>query len=69
VPSSNTTTETELPELFRRREAVAPERFTFHSARMRMTQVTPEALAGLRLPPRIPDAGRLLGEAGVAVGV
>ena len=39
--------ETELPELFRRRELVAPERFTFHSARMRMTQVTPEALAAM----------------------
>lgn len=47
VPSSNTTMETELPELFRRREAVAPERFTFHSARMRMTTVTPEALAAM----------------------
>lgn len=40
VPSSNTTMETELPELFRRREAVAPERFTFHSARIRLTQVS-----------------------------
>jgi maleate isomerase len=47
VPSSNVTMETELPELFRRREAVAPERFTFHSARMRMTTVTPEALAAM----------------------
>lgn len=47
VPSSNVTMETELPELFRRREAVAPERFTFHSARMRMTSVTPEALAAM----------------------
>ena len=47
VPSSNTTMETELPELFRRREAVAPERFTFHSARMRMTRVTPEALTAM----------------------
>jgi maleate isomerase len=43
VPSSNVTMETELPELFGRR----PERFTFHSARMRMTQVTPEALAAM----------------------
>jgi maleate isomerase len=47
VPSSNVTMETELPELFRRREAIAPERFSFHSARMRMTQVTPEALAAM----------------------
>jgi maleate isomerase len=47
VPSSNTTMETELPELFRRRERVAPERFSFHSARMPMTEVTPQALAAL----------------------
>jgi maleate isomerase len=47
VPSSNTTMETELPELLRRREALAPERFTFHSARLRMTRVTPEALAAM----------------------
>jgi maleate isomerase len=47
VPSSNTTIETELPELFRRRELASPERFSFHSARMRMTEVTPEALAAM----------------------
>jgi maleate isomerase len=47
VPSSNTTMETELPELFRRRELTAPERFSFHSARMRMTKVTAEALAAM----------------------
>lgn len=47
VPSSNTTMETELPELFRRRQPGAPERFSFHSARMRMTEVTPEALAAM----------------------
>jgi maleate isomerase len=40
VPSSNTTMETELPELFRRR----PETFTWHSARARMAHVTPEEL-------------------------
>jgi maleate isomerase len=40
VPSSNTTMETELPELLGRR----PERFTFHSARASMAQVTPEEL-------------------------
>lgn len=44
VPSSNTTMETELPELFRRREEIAPERFTFHSARARMRKVTKEEL-------------------------
>jgi maleate isomerase len=62
VPSSNVTMETELPELFRRREAVAPERFTFHSARTRMTEVTPEALAamnanGARCAAELADAG------------
>ena len=45
VPSSNTTMETEIPAMFRAREAVAPERFTFHSSRMRMKQVTREDLA------------------------
>jgi maleate isomerase len=47
VPSSNVTMETELPELFRRRTADTGETYTFHSARMRMTQVTPEALAAM----------------------
>jgi maleate isomerase len=45
VPSSNTTMETEIPAILRAREAVAPERFTFHSSRMRMKQVTKEELA------------------------
>jgi maleate isomerase len=44
VPSSNTTMETEVPALLRAREEVFPERFTFHSSRMRMQQVTPEEL-------------------------
>jgi maleate isomerase len=47
VPSSNTTMETEVPELFGRRARHRPERFSFHSARMRMTAVTPEALAAM----------------------
>ena len=47
VPSSNTTMETELPELFRRRERQEPERFTFHSSRLRLTEVTPAALAAM----------------------
>ncbi len=47
VPSSNVTMESELPELFRRRESIAPERFTFHSARMRMSSVTPDGLAAM----------------------
>ena len=44
VPSSNTTMETELPELFRRRSAVTGEAFTWHSARASMAQVTPKEL-------------------------
>ena len=47
VPSSNTTMETEIPAMFRAREAVAPERFTFHSSRMRMKKVTQEELAAM----------------------
>ena len=45
VPSSNVTMETEIPELLRRREAVAPERFTFHSSRARMRTVSAMELA------------------------
>src|SRR6267142_1530770 len=45
VPSSNTTMETEIPALLRRREQVAPERFTFHSSRMPMKRVSAEELA------------------------
>ena len=47
VPSSNTTMETEIPAILRAREAVLPERFTFHSSRMRMKKVTPEELAAM----------------------
>lgn len=45
VPSSNVTMETEIPALLRARETIAPERFTFHSSRMRMKHVTKEELA------------------------
>lgn len=45
VPSSNTTMETEIPALLRGREAVAAERFSFHSARMRMKHVNKDELA------------------------
>src|SRR5688572_25070605 len=45
VPSSNTTMEIEIPAMLRAREAVIPsERFSFHSSRMRMHQVTLEEL-------------------------
>lgn len=44
VPSSNTTMETELPELFRRHGTETGESFTWHSARARLSQVTAEEL-------------------------
>ncbi|MGE0591812.1 MAG: Asp/Glu racemase [Vicinamibacterales bacterium] len=47
VPSSNTTMETEIPAMLRAREAVAPERFTFHSSRMRMKTVCKEELEAM----------------------
>lgn len=47
VPSSNVTMETEIPSLFRAREMVGAERFTFHSSRMRMKHVTREELAAM----------------------
>ena len=47
VPSSNVTMETEIPAMLRAREAHRPERFTFHSSRMRMKRVTAEELASM----------------------
>ncbi len=47
VPSSNTTMETEIPAVLRARELIFPERFTFHSSRMRMKKVTKEELAAM----------------------
>ncbi|RUP25910.1 MAG: Asp/Glu racemase [Curvibacter sp.] len=47
VPSSNTTMETEIPAILRAREALHPERFSFHSSRMRMKHVTKEELAAM----------------------
>jgi maleate isomerase len=47
VPSSNTTMETEIPEILRRRAEVAPESFTFHASRVRMQHVTREELAAM----------------------
>ena len=44
VPSSNVTMETEIPALLKAREAIAPDRFTFHASRMRMKHVTKEEL-------------------------
>jgi maleate isomerase len=47
VPSSNTTMETELPELFRRQSAATGHRYTFHSARARMKTVNAEELSAM----------------------
>ena len=47
VPSSNTTMETEIPELMRRQSIRSGAAFTFHSARLRLLQVTPEALQAM----------------------
>jgi len=47
VPSSNTTMETEIPAMLRAREQVLSERFTFHSSRMRMKEVTKEQLEAM----------------------
>lgn len=61
VPSSNTTMETEIPRMLRWREELFPERFTFHSSRMRMHKVTKEELIamnrqGLRCAAELADA-------------
>lgn len=61
VPSSNTTIETEIPAMLSARAALRPERFTFHSSRMRMHKVTKEELAamnseGVRCAAELADA-------------
>ena len=47
VPSSNVTMETEIPAMLAARQLIKPERFVFHSARMRMKHVTKEELAAM----------------------
>jgi len=47
VPSSNTTMETEIPSILTARQMILPERFTFHSSRMRMKTVSKEELAAM----------------------
>lgn len=47
VPSSNLTMEREIPAMLRERENHYPERFSFHSSRMRMKKVTKEELAAM----------------------
>lgn len=47
VPSSNTTMETEIPAMLLARQNIRPERFTFHSSRMRMKTVSRDELAAM----------------------
>jgi maleate isomerase len=47
VPSSNTTMETEIPAMLLARQAILPDRFTFHSSRMRMKRVVKEELEAM----------------------
>lgn len=47
VPSSNVTMETEIPAMLTARQLICPERFTFHSSRMRMKNVSKEELAAM----------------------
>lgn len=47
VPSSNTTMETEVPEVLRRVAGTTGDRFTFHSSRMRMKTVSESELAAM----------------------
>lgn len=47
VPSSNVTMEKEVPCLFKAREATMPERFSFHSSRVRMKRVDPQELLAM----------------------
>jgi maleate isomerase len=47
VPSSNTTMETEIPAMLTARQLIRPERFTFHSSRMRMKTVKKDELAAM----------------------
>jgi maleate isomerase len=47
VPSSNTTMETEIPAMLNARQQVLPEKFSFHSSRMRMKEVTKEELVAM----------------------
>ena len=47
VPSSNTTMETEIPAMLTARQSIEPERFTFHSSRMRMKKVVKDELAAM----------------------
>lgn len=47
VPSSNITMETEIPAMLAARQLIHPERFTYHSSRMRMKTVSKDELAAM----------------------
>lgn len=65
VPSSNTTMETELPELFRRQSAATGQAYTFHSARAGMKNVNREELAAM--VGKAADCARAVSDADVDV--
>jgi maleate isomerase len=65
VPSSNTTMETELPELFRRQNAATGHGYTFHSARAAMRNVNAEELRAM--VGKAGDCARALSDADVDV--
>lgn len=65
VPSSNTTMETELPELLRRQTAATGQRYTFHSARATMKQVTNEELSAM--VDKAADCARAVSDADIDV--
>jgi maleate isomerase len=47
APSSNITLETEIPAMLQARQLIRPERFTFHSSRMRMNEVSKDESASM----------------------
>jgi maleate isomerase len=65
VPSSNTTMETELPELFGRQRAATGHVYTFHSARASMRNVNTEEL--LAMVGKAGDCARSVSDADVDV--
>jgi maleate isomerase len=65
VPSSNTTMETELPELFRRQAVATGHAYTFHSARAGMKTVNREELAAM--VGKAADCARAVSDADVDV--
>lgn len=65
VPSSNTTMETELPELFRRQSEETGHQYTFHAARARMKNVNPEEL--LAMVDKAADCAEAISDADVDI--